>query len=108
MRSASVYRNSIFVGILKEETEGTFRFDYDTKYWVDSNMPAISLMLPKSRQSYQSDHLFPFFFNMLTEGANRKVQLRHLQISEQDHFGLLLATSSRDSIGAVTVEEILE
>lgn len=108
MRSARVYRNSILAGILKEESDRTFRFDYDTEYWVDNNKPPISLTLPKSRQSYQSDYLFPFFFNMLTEGVNRKVQLRHLQISEQDHFGLLLATSSRDSIGAVTVEEIIE
>lgn len=108
MRSARVYRNAKLAGTLKEESDRTFRFDYETEYWVNSNEPPISLTLPKSRQSYQSDYLFPFFFNMLTEGVNRKVQLRHLQISEQDHFGLLLATSSRDSIGPVTVEEIIE
>jgi len=107
MRAARVYRNALYAGILKEETDGTFSFEYDTEYWVNNNNSAISLTLPKINQSYKSKYLFPFFFNMLTEGVNRKIQLRHLQISEGDNFGLLLATSSRDSIGAVTLEEIL-
>jgi len=108
MRSARVYRNSIFTGILKQEDDGTFKFDYDPMYVAnDQNLP-ISLTMPKSSTSYTSEYLFPFFFNMLAEGVNRKVQSRHLQISDRDHFGLLLATSSVDSIGAVTVKEIKE
>lgn len=108
MRSARVYRNSIFAGILKEESNRTFKFDYDTDYLSNEKNPAISLTLPKSGKTYKSEYLFPFFFNMLAEGANRKVQARQLQISDNDHFGLLLATSSKDTIGAVTVKEIIE
>ena len=108
MRSARVYRNSILAGILKEESDGKFRFEYDAEYWINDKNPAISLTMPKHIKTHKSEYLFPFFFNMLTEGVNRKVQSRHLQISEEDHFGLLLATSSIDSIGAVTVEEIKE
>lgn len=106
MRSARVYRNSIFAGILKEESDRTFRFDYDKEYLYDEKTLSISLTMPKSSKAYKSEYLFPFFSNMLTEGGNRKLQLRHLQISEKDHFGLLLATSSVDSIGAVVVKEI--
>lgn len=108
MRSARVYRNLVFAGILKEESNRTFKFDYDTEYLSNEKNPAISLTLPKSSNTYKSEYLFPFFFNMLTEGVNRKVQLRQLQISDNDHFGLLLAISSKDSIGAVTVQEIIE
>ena len=40
---------------------------------------------------------------MLSEGVNRKLQCRHLQIDENDYFGLLLATSGTETIGAVSV-----
>lgn len=108
MRSARVYRNSIFAGILTEESDRTFTFNYDTEYLINEKNPAISLTLPRSSKTYKSEYLFPFFFNMLAEGVNRKVQSRHLQISDNDHYGLLLASSSKDSIGAVTVKEIIE
>ena len=108
MRSAQVYRNLILAGILTEESDRTFKFDYDPDYWINDKNPAISLTMPKNIKTYKSKFLFPFFFNMLSEGVNRKMQSRHLQISERDHFGLLLATSSRDSIGAITVQEIKE
>jgi len=106
MRAARVYRNSIFAGILREEPNSTFSFSYDLKYLNNRDYQAISLTLPKSNITYYSDSLFPFFFNMLSEGVNRSVQTRQFQISENDHFGLLLATSSYDTIGAVTLDSI--
>ena len=50
--------------------------------------------------------LFPFFFNMLSEGDNRKLQSRMLHIDEDDDFGILLATAQYDTIGAVTVKPV--
>jgi serine/threonine-protein kinase HipA len=64
--------------------------------------------MPKSQQVYQSDCLFPFFFNMLSEGVNRQLQTRHLKIDEEDHFSLLLATAKTDTIGPITLSEIKE
>ena len=55
---------------------------------------------------WTSNHLFPFFFNMLSEGANRKIQSQLLHIDENDDFGILLATAQTDTIGAVTVKEV--
>lgn len=104
-RKAEVYRNAILVGILSEK-DNTYKFEYDTAYLNNENNPAVSLTMPKSSRVYVSDYLFPFFFNMLSEGANRKAQLRQFQISEDDYFGLLLATSSKDTIGAIRVKEI--
>jgi serine/threonine-protein kinase HipA len=101
---AEVYRNGVFAGILIEESHQLYIFRYDDDYFADTSKPAISLTLPKTQQEYQSPYLFPFFFNMLSEGVNRKLQSIHLRIDEEDHFGILLATAQVDTIGAVTVK----
>ena len=62
--------------------------------------------MPKTQQEYQADNLFPLFFNMLSEGVNRKLQSRLLRIDENDFFGLLAATAQFDTIGAITVKPI--
>ena len=41
---------------------------------------------------------------MLSEGVNRQLQSRHLQIDENDHFGMLLATGQKDTIGAIEIK----
>ena len=57
---------------------------------------------------YKSDHLFRFFFNMLSEGENRDLQIQYLKLNENDDFGLLLATAQYDTIGAVTLRPVEE
>ena len=79
-------------------------FKYSDDYFNDSQKKAISVTLPKTQQEYKSKTLFPFFFNMLSEGVNRKLQCRQLQIDENDYFGLLLATGGTETIGAVSVK----
>lgn len=39
-------------------------------------MPSISAILSKQEEAYESDSLFPFFSNMIPEGANRGVICR--------------------------------
>ncbi len=107
MRDAEVYCNGEFAGVLTEEKPGmSYTFRYDDKYFFDTEKSGVSLTLPKTQQEYKSEHLFPFFFNMLSEGANRKAQSRLLKIDEKDHFGILLATAQYDTIGAITVKPI--
>jgi len=106
MRQAIVYYNDTVAGIVIETENGQFEFDYDDTYFSNGNLPAISVTIPKWKQQHYSKHLFPFFFNMLSEGANRKVQCRILKIDENDDFGLLLKTGANETIGAITVEEI--
>jgi HipA-like protein len=93
-------------GVLTKTNKGEYVFTYDTMYFNDKTKPGISLTLPKKQLEYTSKHLFPFFFNMLSEGANRLVQLKQLKIDENDFFGLLLATAQYDTIGAITIKEI--
>ena len=107
MRAVEIYRNGILAGILTEENRLRYVFRYDDKYFNDISKPGISLTLPKTQKEYISEFLFPFFFNMLSEGVNRKLQSTQLKIDEEDSFGLLAATAKYDTIGAITVKPIV-
>lgn len=104
MRQGEVYCKEIFAGIIREEKNG-YVFEYDDNYLSNEAYPPISLTLPKSNKIHSSKYLFPFFFNMLSEGYNKNVLLRSYKIDEKDYFGLLLATTSNDTIGAVTIKK---
>lgn len=106
MRQAIVYRNGVVAGVLIEKNRNDYVFRYDNNYLMDTDKPAISLTLPKSTHEHKSPYLFPFFFNMLSEGVNRKLQSVQWQIDENDHFGLLLATAGYDTPGAITVKTL--
>ena len=106
MRKIEVYRNGILAGFLTEEDRKNYVFRYEDNYFTDSTKPAISLTLPKTQQEYKSEFLFPFFYNMLSEGVNRKLQSTQLKIDEEDNFGLLTATAQYDTIGAITIKPL--
>jgi HipA-like protein len=106
MRVGNVFRNKKLAGTLTEVSKVEYIFRYDDAYFADPSLPAISLTLPKTLNEYKSDHLFSFFFNMLSEGENRNLQIQHLTLHENDDFGLLLATAQYDTIGAVTIQPV--
>ncbi|HPA13016.1 MAG TPA: HipA N-terminal domain-containing protein [Bacteroidales bacterium] len=106
MSRVQVYRNGILAGILTEENRKNYVFRYDDSYFANSDMPAISLTLLKSQQEYKSKFLVPFFFNMLSEGVNKKLQCKQLRIDLEDNFGLLGATAMYDTIGAITIKPL--
>lgn len=106
VRSVEVYRNDALAGILTEENDRQYTFRYNAQYFTDPSTQPISLTLPKTSKEYKAANLFPFFYNMLSEGVNRKLQCRVLRIDEEDDFGLLAATAQYDTIGAVTVKPI--
>ncbi len=104
MRKAEVYWNGELAGELIQENKLSYIFRYNDFYYANSSFPAISLTLSKKQQEYKSDYLFPFFYNMLSEGVNRKLQLRQLKIDETNYFGLLIETAKYDTIGAITIK----
>lgn len=106
MRKAEVYRNGILAGILIQENSKSYIFKYNDQYYSDKSKPSVSLTLPKIQKEYRSEILFPFFFNMLSEGVNRKLQSKQLRIDEKDYFGLLTETAKFDTIGAITLKAI--
>lgn len=106
MRTVEVYRNNNLAGTLTETSERNYVFKYTNTYFNDIQKPAISLTLPKTQPEYHSNILFPFFFNMLSEGVNKKIQSLQLKIDEKDYFGLLMATAQFDTIGAVSIKPL--
>ena len=104
MRTIEVYRNGQLAGTLIQHNTKSYEFRYDDKWFFNDGMPAISLTLPKTQQTYHADYLFPFFFNMLSEGVNKKLQCRQLRIDENDYFSLLMSTATCDTIGAITIK----
>lgn len=105
MRKAEVYYNAILAGYLFENN-GKYFFKYNEQYLLDNKYPAISLNFPKSKEVFISKHLFPFFFGLLSEGDNKKIQYAKLKINDNDYFELLLKTSNYDTAGGITVKEL--
>lgn len=105
MRQLHVYVNDRKAGVLTEAHPGTdYSFRYDPDYLV-SDAPSISVTMSKRKDSYESSSLFPFFANMLPEGANRKVICRTHRIDEHDLFGMLAAMAGSDFIGGVHIKQ---
>ncbi|KXK32215.1 MAG: hypothetical protein UZ12_BCD005000041 [Bacteroidetes bacterium OLB12] len=104
---AEIFNNGLRAGTLQKDDQG-YVFRYDDQYFNDPNRYAVSLSLPKTQQAFHSKTLFPFFYGLLSEGINKQTQCRLLRIDENDHFSLLLATASTDTIGSITVKEIVQ
>ena len=106
MRQCEVYVHGILAGTLTEtDSPREYLFKYDTEY-LDKNGEAISLNMPLTKEIYRSNVLFPYFFNILSEGENRTLQSSYLKIDKDDDFGILLQTAQQDTPGAVTIKPI--
>ena len=102
MRACKVYVHDTEAGILQETDNKEYVFTYHENYQGEP----VCLAMPVRQEPYHSDYLFPYFFNMLSEGANRQVQSTLLHIDEKDDFGIMLATAQYDTIGAVTIKPL--
>ena len=106
MRQLGVYNNNVLAGVLTEQAPGRgYVFAYDPAYLASGAAP-VSVTLPLQSAPYESESLFPFFVNLLPEGANRTVICRKYRIDEEDLFGLLKVMSGRDFIGAVSIRPL--
>jgi len=106
MQEANVFRNNIIIGILSKSTKNNeYKFIYKKKYLLQSDSVPISVNLPLREEAFTSNILFPFFFNLLSEGQIKNIQCRQLQIDEDDHFTRLLKTTQQNTIGAITLRE---
>lgn len=104
-RRGKVFFNDLVAGYITQEGS-EYIFRYDESYFNNRETKAISLTLPKTQIEYRSRLLFPFFFGLLSEGVNKRIQCRMLKIDENNHFIRLLKTANTETIGAIRVEEI--
>ncbi len=102
-RTAYIYVNDIFVGLLSE-TENGYIFSYDHDYISSKNPKPVSLTLPITDEPYISNTLFPFFDGLIPEGWLLSVVLKNWKIDPKDRFGILLV-ACKDGIGNVSVYE---
>ena len=103
MRAGQVYYKNQLAGVLSQMDNGTFNFSYDDNWFNDTNKPSISLTLPKTKMEFQSSTLFPFFFNFIPEGVNKRLICSKKRIDFNDYFGILLEVAGGDTIGAVKI-----
>ena len=103
MRTGQVYYKNQLAGVLSQMDIGIFNFSYDDKWFNDSSKSAISLTLPKTKIEFQSSTLFPFFFNLIPEGVNKRLICSKKRIDLDDYFGILLEVAGGDTIGAVKI-----
>ncbi len=106
MKQGKVFNNNVVAGIISQINSAEYMFEYDANYFADINLPAISLTLPKSKLVHKASILFPFFFSLLSEGSNKKLQSKLLKIDEDDYFEFLLKTTNHETIGAIRVVEM--
>ena len=107
MRQLDVYMNCAYAGRLSECGPGRdYSFAYDKEYLAAAAPVPVSVNLPCRSEVFRSETLFPFFINILPEGANKRAVCRLCKVSESDAFGLLMAMSGADFIGAVSFKEV--
>ncbi len=102
MRQCKVFVHDMEAGVLQETDDRQYVFTYNGDYTGEP----VCLAMPVRQEPYCSDHLFPYFFNMLSEGANRQIQSLVHHIDETDDFGIMLATAGYDTVGSVTVKPL--
>ncbi len=106
MSHAEVYMNNVKAGYLTKDAKN-YHFKYDISYLESADATSVSLILPLQEETFESPHLFACFSEMLSEGALKKEQCLSMKIDENDYFTRLLKTCSKDTIGAITIKEII-
>ncbi len=101
MRKAKIYFDRAPAGILSEQTNQKFLFEY----FDDYQGPAISLTLPSTQKKYLFKQFPSFFDGLLPEGPQLEALLKLAKLDRNDFFGQLI-TVGKDLVGAVSVEEI--
>lgn len=103
MRACKVFIHGREAGILTETSAPvSYEFRYLPQY-IESEGAAVCLSMPLCPEPYYSAYLFPYFFNMLSEGSNREIQAQLWHLDKRDDFGIMMATAQHDTPGAVTI-----
>lgn len=105
MRKAKVYYNEYLAGIITENDEGEYVFQYDSEYIEKHPQDFITFTMPVTQKQYNSKILFPFFEGLIPEGWLLDIASQSWRINKNDRMGLLLACC-QNCIGAVSVVPI--
>src|SRR5437868_4741517 len=101
-RSAKIFVNELFAGVLTETSEGEYSFQYNAEYLANEKNNPVSLTLPKREEIYIANTLFPFFDGLIPEGWLMDIGIKNWKLNTKDRMGLLLHLCT-DCIGNVSV-----
>jgi serine/threonine-protein kinase HipA len=104
--NAVVYYKNKKAGLLKK-IGNIYEFEYDSDYLKDIDAKPVSLTMPLTQEKYSSEHLFPFFENLLPEGSLLDMTIAKLKIDRNDKFKILRFIG-QDTIGAISVMPLKE
>ena len=100
---AYVYFKNTWAGVLSEAPDGSLSFVYTREYLKATQLPPISLSLPKTNEAYTTPQLHPFFDALLPEGWWLDLAAKKLKLNPySDRLALLIALG-QDVIGAVSI-----
>ncbi len=102
MRKARVAVQGSPAGMLEEREPQGWIFRYDPEY----RGHPVSLTMPVAQGEHAFDTFPPFFEGLLPEGDMLEGLLRLRKLDRSDYFAQLVAVGA-DTVGAVTIEEIV-
>lgn len=108
---AIVYVKNIPAAVLVKHCQAGasyYELQYLPEYLERTPCHTVCYQLQPRLQAYHSEHLFPFFESLLPEGENLVRICHELKLDEHDRFAQLLRLARHDTIGDVTVREIIE
>ena len=104
MRKAKIYVLGIEAGILTELVKGK---GYVFEYLEEYEGLEVSRTMPTNQKVYKYNNFPPFFDGLLPEGIQLEGLLKIKKIDRTDYFSQLTAVGE-DTVGAVTVKEIMQ
>ena len=104
MRSAKIFKNDIFCGILTEDEEG-YHFVYDEAYLVTPDAKPLSPTMPLTGEPYENVMMLPVFDGLIPEGWLLDIATTSWKINRADRMSLLLACC-RECIGDISVRRM--
>lgn len=87
--------------------ERHYELQYLPEYLEHPPCHTVCYQMPPRQEAYYSEHLFPFFESLLPEGENLERICTELKLDEHDRFSQLLRLARHDTIGDVTVQEVI-
>ena len=107
MQQGRVYKNKVYAGLLQRNDKVGYSFVYDKEYLASNDAKAISVNIKLQNEKFESRYLFSFFANMLSEGDMKDMQCKQLRLDLDDDFSRLLKTTKDNTIGSITIEEVI-
>ena len=105
MRKAEIYYHEVLAGILTENEEGHFIYQYDEEYVKNYPDQFLTFTMRVTAKPFHDKRLFSFFEGLIPEGWLLDIAVKNWKVKPNDSMGLLLACC-QNCIGAISVKPL--